>query len=76
MTDVMDIRVRDRYIEKGKISLEEVIKSDEALPDLSESCTWVDYEKEFAENRDEAEVEGGPGHSGFAPAPPNPGSLV
>jgi hypothetical protein len=76
MTNVMDIRVRDRYIEKGKISLEDVAKSKESLPDLTESCEWVDYEKEFAENREDGDAEGAPAHSGFAPAPPNPGSLV
>ena len=72
----MDIRVRDRYIAKGKISLEDVAKETEALPDLTEACEWVDYEKEFSDNRDENEAEGGPSNTGFAAAPVNPGSLV
>ena len=79
MTDVMDTRVRDRYIKKGKISLEEVAKLDAALPDLSEDCEWKDYEQEFADSRQEAEAktEGSASvNSGFAAAPPNPGSLV
>ena len=76
MTNVMDIRVRDRYIAKGKISLEDVAKETEALRDLTEESEWVDYEKEFSDNREENEAEGTPASTGFAPAPVNPGSLV
>ena len=80
MRNVMDVRVRDRYIEKGRINLEEVAKATAELPDLAENCEWIDYEKEFLEGRDENDPEdpSAPGQptSGFAPAPPNPGSLV
>jgi hypothetical protein len=76
---MMDSRVRDRYILKGKLKLADVEKLDEALPDLSENCEWKDYDKEFADSREEAEAssEGAaPINTGFAAAPSNPGSLV
>ena len=76
----MDVRVRDRYIEKGRISLDDVAKATAELPDLAENCEWIDYEKEFLEGRDENDPQDpsapAPMTSGFAAAPPNPGSLV
>ncbi len=51
MTDLMDVRVRDRYISKGRLKLDEVLKSDAELPDLEEQSDFVDYESRFEEER-------------------------
>lgn len=56
MTDVMDVRVRDRYVRKGLISSAEVDKHLEALPDVGPSSELIDYMTKFEEEKAAGEL--------------------
>jgi hypothetical protein len=51
MTDFMDTRIRDRYVQKGKITRGDVEKFLKELPDTGPNSEFVDYEKMFEEER-------------------------
>ncbi len=57
MTEMMDIRVRHRYVAKGGVSREEVSKKLEALPDLAAQAEAIDYEEKFAAEEAEAAAD-------------------
>jgi hypothetical protein len=52
MTDMMDLRVRNRYVQRGLLVPAEIEKYDSSLVDVSANAEWVDYDRVFAEQRD------------------------
>ncbi len=47
MTDHMDVRIRDRYVQKGIVSRADVEKYLANLTDVSSNAEAIDYEKIF-----------------------------
>jgi hypothetical protein len=59
MTDVMDVRIRERYLRKGTISTADVEKYLKDLPDVTTNAEMIDYMKMFEDEQaaDEDEDE-------------------
>ena len=54
MTDHMDVRIRNRYAQKGIVTRAEIERYLTALPDVASNAEYVDYEKRFEEERSQA----------------------
>lgn len=57
MTDHMDVRIRDRYVQKGLVSRAEVEKYLTSLPDMTSNAESIDYEKIFESDDEDASDE-------------------
>ncbi|MCC7384778.1 MAG: hypothetical protein IT384_23210 [Deltaproteobacteria bacterium] len=55
---MMDVRIRDRYVQKGKLTRADVEKHLKELPDVTSNAELIDYETVLAEERAAAEAEG------------------
>ncbi|MFO0727394.1 MAG: hypothetical protein U1E65_26695 [Myxococcota bacterium] len=58
MTDHMDVRIRNRYAQKGVVTRAEIERYLTALPDMASNVEYVDYEKRFEEERAQAGEHG------------------
>lgn len=56
MANNMDVRIRERNLRKGRISQSEVEAYLSKLPDRSTGVDYVDYEKQFEEEKRAAEA--------------------
>lgn len=66
MADMMDVRIRERNLRKGRISQTEVEAYLAKLPDRSTGVDYVDYERQFEEEKRAAEAAEAAAYSPFS----------
>ena len=59
MVDQMDVRVRQRLLDKGRLSHDPVHKYLVDLKDTADNAAWIDYESRFEQEKAEAAAQEG-----------------